>query len=213
MKRISRFLIIAIWIALIYTIFRLNLLTGNLDNLNKFFSSCGNYKALIFIALSSLRIAALIPSAVFMILGGMIFTPTQGFAFTLISVILSGTIVYISSKILVSSGIQNYITNKYPKFYKLLLRNNTKILAIGILCPIAPSDAACFLASSTGLNYKKFILTIIAANIPMMILYSFLGDSIISSANNTIIISTIIVLISMYSIYLWNKEQRNQKLA
>lgn len=213
MKRINRFLIIATWIALIYITFKLNLLTGNVDNLNQFFSNCGNYKALIFIALSSLRIAVLIPSAVFMLLGGMIFTPIEGFAFTLISIILSGTVVYITSKVLVSSGIQNYLVNKYPMFYQLLLKNNTKILAIGILCPIAPSDAACFLASSTELNYRKFILTVIAANTPMMILYSFLGNSIISSATNTIIISVIIFMISMYSIYLWNKEKRNQRLA
>lgn len=213
MKKISKFLIVTIWIALIYILFKLNLLTGNMDNLNDFFSNCGNYKVLIFIALSSLRIVALIPSAVFMILGGMIFTPIEGFVLTLISVILSETIVYITSKVLVSSDIQGYFVNKYPKLYELLLGNNTKILAIGILCPIAPSDAVCFLASSTGLSYRKFILTVIAANMPMMILYSFLGGNVISSANNTTIIVAIIFVISMYSIYLWNKEQRNERLA
>ncbi|KZL91820.1 TVP38/TMEM64 family protein [Clostridium magnum] len=213
MKKISKFLIVTIWIALIYILFKLNLLTGNMDNLNDFFSNCGNYKALIFIALSSLRIVALIPSAVFMILGGMIFTPIEGFALTFISVILSETIVYITSKVLVSSDIQGCFVNKYPKLYELLLGNNTKVLAIGILCPIAPSDAVCFLASSTGLNYRKFILTVIASNMPMMVLYSFLGGSVISSANNTTIIIAIIFVISMYSIYLWNKEQRNERLA
>lgn len=213
MKKISKFLIVTIWIALIYILFKLNLLTGNMDNLNDFFSNCGNYKVLIFIALSSLRIVALIPSAVFMILGGMIFTPIEGFVLTLISVILSETIVYITSKVLVSSDTQGYFVNKYPKLYELLLGNNTKILAIGILCPIAPSDAVCFLASSTGLSYRKFILTVIAANMPMMILYSFLGGNVISSANNTTIIVAIIFVISMYSIYLWNKEQRNERLA
>lgn len=213
MKKISKFLIIAVWATLIYILFRLNLLSGDMNNLNQFFNNCGNYKELIFIALSSLRIVSLIPSAVFMILGGMIFNPMEGFALTLISVILSETIVYITSKILVSSDIQNYIVNKYPKLHELLLKNNTKILAIGILCPVAPSDVACFLASSTGLNYKKFILTVIAANMPMMILYSFLGDSVTSSANNAIIIAVIIVVISIYSIYLWNKEQRVQRLA
>lgn len=213
MKRIIKFLIVVVWVTLIYILFRLNLLTGNMDNLNHFFSIWCNYKALIFVVLSSLRIVALIPSAAFMVLGGMIFNPMEGFALTLISVILSETIVYATSKILVSSSIQKYLVNKYPKLYKLLIRNNIKILAIGILCPIAPSDVACFLASSSGLNYRKFILTVIIANMPMMILYSFLGNSVISSANSTVIIVAIIFAISIYSVYLWNKEQRKQILA
>jgi uncharacterized membrane protein YdjX (TVP38/TMEM64 family) len=213
MKRISKFLIIAVWAVLICILFRLNLLTGDMDNLKQFFNSCGSYKVLIFIALSSLRIVALIPSAVFMILGGVIFDPFEGVLLTLISVVLSETIVYLTSKILVSSGIQNLLVNKYPKLYELLLKNNTKILAIGILCPIAPSDVACFLASSTGLTYRNFILTVVIGNMPMMILYGFLGNSFLSSGNNTIMIAGIIILISIYSIYLWSKEQRVQKLG
>lgn len=213
MKRISKFLLLAVWAVLIYILFRLNLLTGNMDNLNQFFNSCGKYKALIFIALSSLRIGALIPSAVFMILGGVIFNPFEGGLLTLISVILSETIVYLTSKILVSSCIQNLIVNKYPKLYELLLKNNTKILAIGILCPIAPSDVACFLASSTGLTYRKFIQTVVVANMPMIILYGFLGNSFLSFGNNTIMIAGFIILISIYSMYLWNKEQGVQRLT
>jgi uncharacterized membrane protein YdjX (TVP38/TMEM64 family) len=212
-KRTSKLLIAVIWTVIIYILFKLNLLTGDADNLKQFFNNTGNYKELIFIALSSLRIAALIPSAVFMILGGMIFNPLEGIALTLISVIVSETIVYGTSKILVSSHIQDYLINKYPKLYDLLLKNNTKILAIGILCPIAPSDVACFLASSTGLNYRKFILTVIASNMPMMILYGFLGNSVLSSVNNTIIIAAIIVMISIYSVHLWNKAQREHRLA
>lgn len=208
MKRISRLLIAAGWLALIYILFRLNLLSGNMDNLNQFFNNCGSYKEVIFIALSILRIAALIPSAVFMILGGVLFNPLEGVALTLISVILSETMVYIISKILVGSEIQDHLVNKYPRLYELLLKNNTRILAMGILCPIAPSDIACFLASSAGLNYRKFILTVIISNAPMMMLYGFLGNSVLSSASSTIIITAVIVLISICSVLVWNKEQR-----
>lgn len=213
MKRIIKFLVIAVWVTLIYILFRFNLLTGNINNLNNFFNTSGNYKALIFIALSSIRIVALIPSAVFMILGGVIFNPFEGVLLTLISILLSETIMYVTSKILVSSRIQGYLVNKYPKLYELMLKNNNRILAIGILCPIAPSDVTCFLVSSTGIKYKRFILTIIISNMPMVILYSFLGSNIMSSMVNTIIVASVIVVISLYSAYLWKREKRAQKLA
>lgn len=211
MKKISKFLIIAVWATLIYVLFKLDLINGNMNNLNKFFSSCNKYKVVLFIIFSTLRVVALMPSVMFMILGGMMFNPIEAFALTLVSILLSESIVYAVSKVLVSSGIQNYLVKKYPKTYSLLLKNNTRILAIGILCPIAPSDAACFLASSTGLNYRKYILTVVLANMPLMILYSFLGNSFIYSDNNITIIGVFILLIGSYSIYLWNKEQKQYK--
>lgn len=213
MKKISRFLIVVIWAVVAYVLFRLNLLTGDMDKINQVFNSYGDNKVLIFIALSSLRVAALIPSAVFMIMGGMLFNPWVGVLLTLISVIISETVVYTTSKILIGSQMQGNLVKKYPKLYESILRNNKKILAIGILCPIAPSDLTCFLASSTGLNYRKFILTAVIANLPMVILYSFLGNNILSSAGNTIIVVVIIAAISIYSIYLWNKSQRVQRFA
>lgn len=213
MKIKNKFLLISVWATLIYILFRFNLLTGNMDNLNQFLNSYGSYKELIFIALATLRIVAFIPSAVFMILAGIIFNPLEGVALAFISVVLSETIIFVLSKILVYSDIQDYLVKRNPKLYKLLLKNNTKILAIGILCPIAPSDLACFLAGSSGLSYKKFILTVIISNMPMMILFSFLGSSVLSSASNTIIIAIIIAVMSIYSIYLWKKEQRVERLA
>lgn len=212
MKRVSKILTIIVWAYLIYVLFKLNLLTGSMDTLKEFFNSCGNYRELIFISISSLRIVALIPSAVFMILGGVIFSPFEGIILTAISLILSETIIYITSRILVGSDIQKLLVNKHPKLYQLLFKNSLKILAIGILCPIAPSDVACFLASSTGLSYRKFILTVMISNMPMMILYGFLGSSFLSSGNSIIIIG-FIIMVSVYSLYLWNKEQRLEKLA
>lgn len=213
MKKMSKFLIVVIWLLLVYILFELDLLNGNQDNLNSFLSSHSKVKGILFVALSTFRVAALIPSVVFMILGGIMFNPFVGFSLTLLSVVMSESIVYMVSKVFVGKGLEQYLVNKYPRLHKLLLRSNSKILAICILCPAAPSDPACFLASSTGLSYRKFIITVILANIPMMILYSFLGNSIISLSSNIIIIAAFIVLLSGYSIYLWKKEQKQQNLA
>jgi len=59
----------------------------------------------------------------------------------------------------------------------------------------------------------KFILMVVISNMPMMILYSFLGDNVLSSASNTTIIAVIIAVMSICSIYLWNKEQSVKGLA
>lgn len=112
MRKISKFLLITIWITLVYILFRLDLLTGDMDSLNQFFNNSASSKALIFIALSSLRVVALIPSAVFMILGGMLFSLPEGVIMTILSIIISQTIIYVTSKILVGSQLQENIVKK-----------------------------------------------------------------------------------------------------
>ncbi|GAA0742385.1 TVP38/TMEM64 family protein [Clostridium oceanicum] len=208
MKKISKFLVIFVWITLIYILFRFEILTGDIDNLNEILFMSSDYKKLIFLAVASIRVVTLIPSSVFMILGGMIFNPVDGVILTLLSILFSESIVYIVSKIFVTSDMQNYFVVKYPRIYEALLKNNSKILTLGVLCPIAPSDVICFLASSTGLNYGRFILIVLISNIPMMMLYVFLGNSALASTNTTIMVGAAIIMIGIYSSYLWKKQQK-----
>lgn len=208
MKKGGKFLIIAIWVSIIFLLFKLGLLTGSLYNLNQYINNFGSYKELIFVLLATLRVVAFIPSAVFMLLSGLIFNPFEGIGLNFISIVISETIVFAVSKILISSNIQKFLVKKNPRLYKLLLKNNKKILAIGIICPMAPSDVACFLASSTGLSYKRFMIIVVLSNMPMMILYSLLGISAASSAAKVIIIGAIIAIISLYSLYLWKKAEK-----
>jgi uncharacterized membrane protein YdjX (TVP38/TMEM64 family) len=123
LKKISSFLIIFVWVTLIYMLFKLDLFNIDMNNLNIFFDSHRAYEVLIFISMSSLRIIALIPSSVFMVLGGILFKPMEGFVLMLVSVAISETIVYIVSKILIGSKLQSYLVDKYPKVYKLLCKN------------------------------------------------------------------------------------------
>lgn len=210
MKKISKLLVLIIWRILLFILFRLNLLTGDISIWSQLINDCENYKEILFVAVFSLRVVAFIPAAIFILLGGIIFNPLKCFLLSLISVIISETIVYVTSKLLLGSKIENYLVNKNPKFYNLLQRNNTKVLALGILCPITPSDVACFLASSTGLSYMRFMNIVIAANIPGIVLYSFVGSSFKYSANSTIMLVSFIILISGYTTHLWKREQKQR---
>lgn len=202
LKKFTLLLMLIVFILLICILLKLNLTNNNLINL---FSSNFKYKELIFIILASLRIILFIPGSVFFIIAEIVFNPVEAFIINLTSIILSETILYFTSKILTESKIHKFINRKYPKLHQIIMRNNIKILVLGILCPIAPSDAACFLASSTGLSYKKFIIIVTLSNAPMLALYSLIGYSAVTSGLNAIIFTVIIVLISSCSIFFWNR--------
>lgn len=106
-------------------------------------------------------------------------------------------------------GIKNKIKKKYKDIYKLVEEENHKILAIGVLCPVAPTDVICYLSSYLGLGYRRFIITFIIANIPAVSLYSFLGDSFSNSIYNTVFIIITLIVTSIITIKKWNKLKLN----
>ncbi|CUO91275.1 VTT domain-containing protein [Clostridium disporicum] len=168
-----------------------------------------NIAYLIFLGIWIIRLIAFIPGVSLMLLGGLIFSPIEALILSLLGLVLSDTLVFILGKMDLFEGIKNKIKKKYKDIYKLVEEENHKILAIGVLCPVAPTDVICYLSSYLGLGYRRFIITFIIANIPAVSLYSFLGDSFSNSIYNTVFIIITLIVTSIITIKKWNKLKLN----
>lgn len=168
-----------------------------------------NIAYLIFLGIWIIRLIAFIPGVSLMLLGGLIFSPIEALILSLLGLVLSDTLVFILGKMDLFEGIKNKIKKKYKDIYKLVEEENHKILAIGVLCPVAPTDGICYLSSYLGLGYRRFIITFIIANIPAVSLYSFLGDSFSNSIYNTVFIIITLIVTSIITIKKWNKLKLN----
>lgn len=168
-----------------------------------------NIAYLVFLGIWIIRLIAFIPGVSLMLLGGLIFSPIEALILSLLGLVLSDTLVFILGKMDLFEGIKNKIKKKYKDIYKLVEEENHKILAIGVLCPVAPTDVICYLSSYLGLGYRRFIITFIIANIPAVSLYSFLGDSFSNSIYNTVFIIITLIVTSIITIKKWNKLKLN----
>ena len=168
-----------------------------------------NISYLVFLGLWIIRLIAFIPGVTLMLLGGIIFSPIEALLLSLSGLIISDSLVFILGKIDLFDGIKKKIESKYKDIYKLIEEENHKILAVGVLCPIAPTDVICYLSSYLGLGYKKFIITFILANIPAVFLYSFLADSFNDSIYKTMFIIIALAATSVITIKEWNKLKLN----
>ena len=168
-----------------------------------------NIAYLIFLGIWIIRLIAFIPGVSLMLLGVLIFSPIEALILSLLGLVLSDTLVFILGKMDLFEGIKNKIKKKYKDIYKLVEEENHKILAIGVLCPVAPTDVICYLSSYLGLGYRRFIITFIIANIPAVSLYSFLGDSFSNSIYNTVFIIITLIVTSIITIKKWNKLKLN----
>lgn len=158
-----------------------------------------------FIGLWSIRLIAFIPGVTLMLLGGIIFESSKAFCLSLIGIVISDAIVFSIAKIRILSSLRKKIENKYPEVISLLEAYNYKILGIGVLCPVAPTDAIVFLSSYMGISFYKFLLVFIGSNLPALFLYSYLGQSFDGSIFNTIMIVVTLTITAIFSIKLWNE--------
>ncbi|WP_298127070.1 TVP38/TMEM64 family protein [uncultured Clostridium sp.] len=168
------------------------------------------FSELIFISLWSLRLILFIPGVTLMILGGLIFDPSKAFLLSMIGMVLSDILVFLLAKSKLLSGFRNKLENKYKDIIDLIEKYNYKILGIGVLCPVAPTDAIVFLSSYVGMKFSRFLVVFIIANIPALFLYSNLGESFQDSNMNTIFIIITLIISGILSIKLWNNLKRKK---
>ena len=166
------------------------------------------FAEIFFILIWSLRLVLFIPGLTLMVLGGLIFQPQKAFILSLVGVVLSDILIDNIAKSKVLGGIRNKISLKYPEIISMIESYSYKILGVGVLCPVAPTDVIVFLSSYVGMKFNKFLLIFITANIPALFLYSYLGESFQESSINTIFIVITLAISAILSIRLWNDLRR-----
>ena len=139
-----------------------------------------------------------------MILGGLIFEADKAFILSLVGIVLSDTLVFSLAKSRMLSGLRNKISLKYPEIISMIKSYSYKILGVGVLCPVAPTDVIVFLSSYVGMKFSGFLIIFVTANIPALFLYSYLGESFQGSSMNTVFIVVTLAISAVLSIRLWN---------
>ena len=184
----------------------------NIESLRVWIES-KQFAEMLFILLWSLRLVLFIPGVTLMVLGGLIFQSEKAFILSLVGIVLSDTLVFLLAKSKMLGGLRKKISEKYPEIISMIESYSYKILGVGVLCPVAPTDVIVFLSSYVGMKFSKFLLIFIIANIPALFLYSYLGESFQQSSMNTIFIVVTLAISATLSIRLWNDLRRETVIS
>ncbi|MGE6259752.1 TVP38/TMEM64 family protein [Heyndrickxia sporothermodurans] len=198
-------ILFVIWAILIYFLKQNHLLTMDVDVLKQFISGNPKYTIFIFIGLWVFRLLIFMPGSTLMILGGICLGPTKGFTLSMTGMVISESLVFIASRTFTSTRINHYLNKKHPRLKGLLENYRYKFLALGVICPIVPTDVICYLSASTGIGYPSYLLTIIISNIPMIALYSTLGGSFGHSVFWIVVSVISLLIISIISLKILKK--------
>lgn len=195
---------IAIWLLSFFALAYFDLLPTDINTIKHFFSENQKYALVIFIGLWILRLLFLIPGTPLMILGGVYFGPIEGAMLSTIGLVMSATLIYFFSSKVSEKKVKNFMDNRHKDLSILTKTYNYKLLGLGMICPIVPADVLCFLSVANGIKYSTYILTIVIANAPLRLLYSYIGVSFTKSTVGLILTFVSIALIFIVSIKMWN---------
>lgn len=204
-KRNKVILILIFWIVVVYVLHSLGLITTDLNKINVIIGNNPLKMRCLFILLSILRVAFFIPQTIFIIFGSIVFGPYEGFILSVLSLVISQSIMYAIGRFFQKQLLGETFLEKNKETIAILKKHGYKVLALGIACPITPSDLITVSAACIRLDYKKCIATIVMAGAPMIFLYGFLGIGFKETVILKIIAVIAITFISYYTFYIWNK--------
>lgn len=206
MNKLFKIIIFVFWLSILFIFFKYQLYSNGINKIINFLKIYPQYSALLFLIIASLRIITLIPCTIFIIIGGMLFSPLEAFILTTVANLLSEILLFFFTKLTLSTNYQNRMIAKYPKIYNIIENNTVQILALGVSSPVVPSDVVCFFSALTGISLKKYVLTIFLADTPIILLYTFLGISMKYSIYVFVVTLIIVLILSYFNFKKWNNQ-------
>lgn len=194
------------WIAILLIFFKYELYNNGPDKIIRFLNTYKDYSAILFLIIASLRIFTLIPCTVFILIGGILFNPIEAFFLTASANLISEILLFFFAKLTLGMSYQNKMIEKHPKIYNMIKKNNIQILALGVSSPVVPSDIVCFFSVLAEITLIKYVLTILLADTPVILLYTFLGVSIKYSIYVFIVMLILVILINIINFKKWNSQ-------
>ncbi|MGD2432878.1 TVP38/TMEM64 family protein [Bacillus velezensis] len=205
----NKMILLCIWFLGVYCLKELDLLSFDMNDVTDFISGHAEYAMLLFLVLWVVRLLFFIPGMTLMFLGGICFDPMVSILLSMAGLFISETLVYLFSRKFASEKTTQLLEDKYPDLKVLLEAYNYKFLAVGMICPAAPTDVICFLSAAVGLRYSAYMLTVLISNIPMVLLSSFVVINFSESMTGIVLVIVSFLLITILTVRIWNRMKQN----
>ena len=212
MKKKNKLILMAIlWLVVVAALYSQGMITTDINKINEIIGKNPFKMRVLFVFLSTVRVLFFIPQTIFIIIGSMLFGPYVGFALSILSLAISQSIMYTIGRYFHNQLLGEEFLVKNSDTISIIKKYGYKMLALGIACPVTPSDLITLSAACIKLNYKKCLAIILMADAPMIFLYGFLGTGIQGNFFFKILVIGAITFISYYTFVIWNKVNSNSE--
>ena len=154
-----------------------NQLFTSTEALNQFLSSMGSAAPLGFIVIQIIQtVIPIIPGAVTVPMGAMIFGPGYGLFLNVFAIIIGSVLNFVLARKYGQPFVERIIgEKKFAKAIGWLDKDNKfeKWFTFAMFFPFSPDDILCYIAGLSNMSFKKYFLVILFGKPVSIFLYSF----------------------------------------
>lgn len=184
-KKISDVIsVIGIVLTIVFMVwcYKMGFLTDR-EKMQAFFSQYPVWGDLLFILIQIVQVVIpIIPGGVSTVAGVAIFGPVKGFIYNYVGICIGSIIVFLIAKRYGRDLMNRLFSQKLIKKYDGWTETNkrfVKMFTFAIFFPIAPDDYLCYLAGTTTMKLKTFIIIILLGKPTSIFLYSMGLDQVL----------------------------------
>lgn len=200
-------ILLLIFIIYIFINYRSEIKHLNYRKLKDFILSYGEFSAVCFIIVYSLKpILLVVPTSLLTVVAGNIYGPFTGLALSMFSSFLAGTLAFYIAKFLGKPAVDKIIKGKALKLDESIEKKGFIIMLLMRLSIVFPYDGLSYGSGLTKMRYRDFILGTLLGILPEMIVYSFMGKNLKHPFSVKFILPIIVVVaIAFISYYVYKK--------
>lgn len=153
-----------------------NCILTDSEKLTEYITEIGNLGVFVFMLVQIIQVVIpIIPGGVSCAVGVMIFGPWYGFLYNYISICTGSVIVFLISKKFGDSVMHRLFDERLIEKYKNWTDTGdrfAKLFAAAIFFPVSPDDFLCYLAGTTNMKLRTFLLIIFLGKPLSIAIYS-----------------------------------------
>ncbi|MDR0417300.1 MAG: TVP38/TMEM64 family protein [Propionibacteriaceae bacterium] len=135
------------------------------DALADILAQAGFWAPLLFVLFQIVQVVIpIIPGALSMVAGVLVFGPVLGFAYNFVGIVIGSVLNFALARRYGRPFVQAMMSPRaYQKYFSWLDRDSAfdKWFAIAIFSPVAPDDYLCFIAGLTKMPLRRFLAIIL----------------------------------------------------
>ena len=186
--KITRLILLCLWAAVILTAVALYLshpTEFTAANIAAFIHSFESEILVVYLAISALRGFTLLPSTPLVLAGTLLYPdePWLVLAISMSGILISSILIYFCSEAL---GFAHFFETKKPVAVARIRRRlehpwGLAFIALWAFFPLVPTDAVCYVAGSTKVNFRRFISAVFFGELVLSSIYVFTGRALFRS--------------------------------
>ncbi|CAB1253584.1 TVP38/TMEM64 family protein [Clostridium sp. MT-14] len=205
------FAILVLFIIIVLFVYKDKLCNINVYRIRSYIQSYGEFSAVVFIVMYTLRpLLIIFPASLMSIVAGNIFNSHIAVLLSMIGCFGSATVAFFLSRYLGRSFVDKILKGKALVLDKNIEKYGFKVMTIMRLSFVFPYDPLSYAAGLTKMKYSDFIFGTLIGTLPEMVTYSLMGKNLEDPFSIKFILPIMILcIIAFCSLYVHRRISKN----